>query len=66
MCIHIYLYIYPPGTFLRKCKCSYLKNIERDLREFFSCLILKHLTEEVGQVAVSGAHSEVVCIPQTT
>ena len=61
--LSIYIYIYPPSTFLRKPKCSYLRNIEKCLRELFSCLILKHLTEERRQVALFGAHSEVVFIP---
>jgi len=31
----IYVYIYPPSSFLRKPKCSYLKSIEKCLRELF-------------------------------
>jgi len=37
--------------------------LEKNLKELFSCLILKHLTEEMGKVAVSGAHNVAVCIP---
>jgi len=38
VCTYIYLYIYLPGTFLRKPKRRYLKNTEKSLNELFSFL----------------------------
>ena len=61
--IYIYIYIFILQALFYLTLSAVIYKYEKYLRELFCCLILKHLTEERRQVAVSGAHSEVVFFP---